>query len=138
MRRSLLAAALAALMVLAASAPVFAGEWNEGHFNAPGGDLPAKDNANSECLFNGRDEPDESAFEEGDGEPLFAPGFGDDLTWGLTPAKGKVQSGGQMIAALKQGVDLGLPEEETPFPGIQGYACNGHLNPLRGADHEHS
>ena len=137
MRRSLLAAALAALMVLAVSAPAFAGEWNKGHFNAPGGDLPAKDNGNSECLFNGRDEPDESVFEEGDGEPLFAPGFGDDLTWGLTPAKGKVQSGGQMIAALKQGVDLGLPPEETPFPGVQRFACNGHLNPLRGADHEH-
>lgn len=133
MRRSLLIVALAALMVMAFGASAaFAGEWNRGHFNAPGGDLPAKYHANSECLFNGLDQPDDSSFGAGDGEPWFAPVIGgDDGLWGLTPAKGKVQSGGQMIAALKQGVALPLPPEETPFPGVQRFACNGHTNPLK-------
>jgi hypothetical protein len=123
MRRLLLVAAFTALMVMA-SAPAFAGEWNKGHFNEPGGNLPAKYHANSECVYNGLDEPDAT---EHPGEDPFA----DDGLWGLTPAGGKVQSGGQMIAALKQGVDLGIPPEGTPFPGVQRFACNGHLNPLK-------
>ena len=103
-----------------------AGEWNQK------GDVAAKEQGRSECLFNGLDEPDESAFEAGDGEERFGPGLGgDDGLWGLTPAGGKVQSGGQMIAALKQGVDFGLPPEETPFPGVQKYACNGHTAGLK-------
>jgi hypothetical protein len=119
-------------MVMAGAGAAFAGEWNPGHFDDPGGNVPAKGNANSECLFNGLDEPDESAFEAGDGEEWFGPGLGgDDGLWGLTPAGGKVQSGGQMIAALKQGVDFGLPPEETPFPGVQKYACNGHTAGLK-------
>lgn len=120
MRRLLFVAALAALMVMG-SAPAFAGEWNKGHFNEPGGNLPAKYHANSECLFNGQDELDGE-----DGEPPFDDGF-----WSLTPAGAhnkagiRVQSGGQLVAA-------GFEE-----PGVQGVACNGHLNPLRGADHDH-
>jgi len=117
MRRSLLIVALAALMVMAMGASAaFAGEWNKGHFNAPGGDLPAKDNANSECLFNGQDELDDAEV----GEPPFDDGF-----WSLTPAGAnnnagiRVQSGGQLVAA-----GFGVP-------GEQGVACNGHLSPLK-------
>ena len=128
MRRALLIALLAALMVVAmVASAAFAGEWNPGHFNKPGGDLPAKYHANSECLFNGLDEPDETSLGAGDGEPLhlvevapdvFEP-VGDDGDWGNTPARGKVQSVGQLVAA-------GF----VP-PGIPGEACNGHLNPLK-------
>ena len=43
-----------------------------------------------------------------------------DRVWAQTPAGGRVQSGGQMIAA---GFDFAAP-------GIQGQACNGHLSRL--------
>jgi hypothetical protein len=124
MRRLMMVAALTALMVMAASAPAFAGEWNKGHFNAPGGDLPAKSHGNSECLFNGQDEPDESTAGAEDGEGPGPEGYDDGL-WSTTPAGAhnnagiRVQSGGQLVA-------LGF----VP-PGAQGQACNGHLNPLK-------
>ena len=131
MRRSLLVAVLAALMVVASTGAAFAGEWNKGHFNADGGDLPAKDHANSECLFNGQDEPDETSEGAGDGEPYFPGGeggalIGDDAGWSSTPAGAhnqagvRVQTGGQFVA-------IGA----VP-PGAQGEACNGHLHPYQG------
>jgi hypothetical protein len=114
---ALLAALIVMTMTLGASA-AFAGEWNKGHFDAPGGDLPAKANSNSECLFNGQDEPDAT---EGTGP------FADDGLWGSTPAGAhnqadiRVQSGGQIVAAAG-------PEGNA---GVQGVACNGHLSPLK-------
>lgn len=123
MRRLALVGALAMALILTTAATAFAGEWNQGRWNGTGGDLPAKYHANSECLFNGRDEPDESYLGAGDGEPwvVLPDGstFHDDPLWGQTPARGRVQSGGQMIAA-------GAGE-----PGAPGTACNGHLNPLK-------
>ena len=118
MRRALLIALLATLMVVGmVASAAFAGEWNPGHFNEPGGNVPAKYNANSECLFNGLDEPDETFLGAGDGEPIdFG---GDDGDWGSTPAGGKVQSAGQLVAA-------GFAP-----PGAPGEACNGHLHPLK-------
>jgi hypothetical protein len=123
MRRALLVAVLAALMVLASAGAAFAGEWNPGHFNDTGGDLPAKFNANSECLFNGLDETDETSLGAGDGEPFFDPGdgtlIGDDGIWASAPSGGIVQSAGQAILA-------GIAP-----PGAPGEACNGHLNPQK-------
>lgn len=120
MRRVLIVVFLSVFMVMTSAGTALAGEWNPGRFDSPGGDLPAKDNANSECLFNGRDEPDESSFGAGDGEEWFGPGIGgDDALWASAPAGGKVQSAGQAVV-------IGLAP-----PGTPGVACNGHLNPLK-------
>jgi hypothetical protein len=119
MRRALWVGVLAVAMVMALSGVAFAGEWNKGHFNEDGGNLPAKYHANSECLFNGQDELDVS---NGGGEPID---FGsDDDLWSFTPAGAhnaagiRVQSGGQITAT------------GAGYVG-QGEACNGHLNPLK-------
>jgi hypothetical protein len=116
MQRTLIILTLALALVLAMAGVALAGEWNPGHFNEPGGDLPAKFHANSECLFNGLDEPDESALGAGDGEPTQY--FADDGFWSTTPAGGRVQSAGQSIVGGSE-------------PGEAGVACNGHLNPLK-------
>lgn len=115
MRRACLAAVLAAMMIVASAGAASAGEWNRGHFDGIGGDLPAKYHANSECLFNGLDQPDDM---EQDLD------FPDDDQWGSTPAGAhspvvKVQTGGQLVAA-----------GYVPA-GLQGVACNGHLNPYK-------
>lgn len=109
MRRLLLVSAIAALMLFVSAASAFAGEWNKGHFDAPGGDVPAKYNANSECLFNGLDEPDAT-------EGTFP--FGDDAIWSAKPGQ-SVQTAGH---AIRAGIAA---------PGDAGIACNGHLNPLK-------
>lgn len=86
------------LAMLATGPVALAGEWIPGkqsHTPAPGV-------AMSNCVYNGQDDDD----------------LEDDEIWAQTPAGGRVQSGGQLIAA-------GLAP-----PGIQGTACNGHLNPL--------
>jgi len=118
MRRAAVVLVLAALMTVAGAGAAFAGEWNRGNFNAPGGDLPAKYNARSECVFNGQDEPDAT-------EGVVFP---DDEQWSSTPAGShnkagiRVQSNGQLVAA---GYIPG---------GIPGQACNGHLNPINTGD----
>lgn len=83
------------VFVLLLSQVAMAGEWNKQGYNG------ASEKAQSECVFNGLDDPDPE----------------DDFVWSLTPAKGKVQSGGQLIA-------IGFVD-----PGVQGFACNAHLNP---------
>ena len=80
------------------------------------GDVAAKTQGNSECRFNGLDQPDEVELGDG-GEPEGPEGY-DDPLWSLTPAGAnsggtvRVQTGGQLVA-------LGLP-----LQGIQGSACN--------------
>jgi hypothetical protein len=113
MKRYLLVVALAAVMLMASAGAAFAGEWNKGHFNDDGGNLPAKYHANSECLFNGQDEPDATE------------GGGDDAFWSITPA-GSHNQAGVRVQSGGQGVAIGA---ETP--GVQGVACNGHLNGLK-------
>lgn len=94
------AVVLLAMMSLLAFAQVAAaGEWAPGLNDHNG----AASHANSACVFNGRDDNDPE----------------DDAIWSQTPAGGRVQSGGQLIAA-------GFAE-----PGVQGEACNGHLRPLK-------
>ena len=108
---ALVSAGALAMSMFAGTA--LAGEWNKK------GDVAAKTQARSECLFNGLDQPD--SVEPGDGGEV--PAF-DDFTWGLTPAGAnsggnvRVQSGGQLIA-------IGFVA-----PGIQGTDCNGHGNPI--------
>jgi hypothetical protein len=102
---------------------MFAGTALAGEWNQATGDVAAKQNGRSNCLFNGLDEPDESSPGAGDGEGA-APDVGyDDPLWSMTPAgansggKAVVQAGGQLTAL---------------FGGYQGQgqACNGHLNPI--------
>jgi len=113
MKRLVILSVLMGLCMLWQNA--FAGEWNPAR-----GEVAAKTNGNSDCLFNGRDETD-AAF--GGGEPN-GPTGPDDPLWSSTPAgahgSGRVQSYGQMVA-------FGL-KAVIPSPGV---ACNGHLNPLR-------
>jgi hypothetical protein len=106
--RSLTAAMLMSLVAFALMAQVaLAGEWAPGRTAHNG----APEHAKSWCVYNGHDDDDPE----------------DDEIWSLTPAGGVVQSGGQMIAAQAQGVDLGLPPEEAAFPGVQGFACNPNI-----------
>ena len=119
MKRPLLACSIALVSLLLSSQAAIAGEWNPAK-----GDTAAKTHGGSNCLFNGRDQPDESAPGAGDGEPIWfdANGngevdeeeiSGDDGQWGSTPAGGKVQSYGQIVAS-----DL---KAFVPSPGV---ACN--------------
>ena len=96
LRRLAVIVPLALAFVMILSQVALAGEWGPGQ-----GYNGAADKAQSECVFNGLDDPDPE----------------DDETWAATPAKGKVQSGGQLIAAGF------IP------PGVQRFACNAHLNP---------
>ena len=95
--RVIAAVSIAVLSLVAFGQLAWAGEW--GPANGYNG---ADDVGQSDCVFNGRDDPDPE----------------DDALWQSTPAGGRVQSGGQLIA-----------RGYVP-PGIQGEACNAHLNPL--------
>ena len=116
MRRLALVLALSSLLVLAIGQMASAGEWNKGHFNEPGGNVPGKYQANSECVFNGLDEPDETYTGAGDGEPTAY--IADDALWTQKP--------GQAVQTAGHAHRLGIAE-----PGDPGQACNGHLNPHR-------
>jgi len=119
-RRPLVGAAVAAATIIGLSGTAFAGEWAPGK---PGdGYTPVKSEyiAGSNCAFSGRDQPDGP-----DGE---APGpeGPDDGMWGETPAGGRVQSPGQMIAAggpgtAQPGLDPTTVEESY-------MTCRGHAS----------
>jgi hypothetical protein len=95
-----------ALLSLLAFAPVaVAGEWAPGLNDHNG----SAGHAQSECVYNGRDDPDAE----------------DDAMWSQTPAGGRVQSGGQATAA---GARAGDPNMFIPT-GIQGFACNPQAAP---------
>jgi hypothetical protein len=117
-KRTLSAVSIAVTSLLLVSQTALAGEWNHK------GDVAAKTRGGSLCLFNGLDQPDESAPGAGDGEPIWfdANGNGqvddgevggDDGLWGSTPARGKVQSYGQIVASGGKAF--------APSPGL---ACN--------------
>ena len=95
------------------SQTAFAGEWNPAK-----GEVAAKQNGNSECLFNGRDEPDIAS----DGTEPDGPTGPDDPLWSSSPAGA---NGGTRVQSYGQIVALGL-KAVVPSPGV---ACNGHLNP---------
>ena len=119
MKRPLLACSIALVSLLLSSQAALAGEWNPAK-----GDTAAKTHGGSNCLFNGRDQPDESAPGAGDGEPIWfdvngngdvdeGEVSGDDGQWGSGPSKGKVQSYGQIVASGFKAF--------APSPGV---ACN--------------
>ena len=119
MKRPLLACSIALVSLLLSSQAAFAGEWNPAR-----GDTAAKTHGGSNCLFNGRDQPDESAPGAGDGEAIWfdvdGQGdvdpdeiFADDGQWGAGPSGGKVQSYGQIVASGGKAF--------APSPGV---ACN--------------
>ena len=54
MKRPLLACSIALVSLLLSSQAALAGEWNPAK-----GDTAAKTHGGSNCLFNGRDQPDE-------------------------------------------------------------------------------
>jgi hypothetical protein len=112
-----LAIAMLSLMALAQGAS--AGEYSRGN-----GGSAATGKGASACLFSGADQPDESEPGLGDGEPTWfdengngqvddGEVFGDDADWGTTPAGGRVQSYGQIVASGGKGF--------APSPGV---ACN--------------
>ena len=121
--RVLVVAVLAAVMLMAGAGAASAGEWNKGHFNEDGGNLPAKYNGNSECLFSGQDEPDEPSLGAGGGEPYFDPGdgtlIGDDPIWSSSPA-GANNNAGIRVQSPGQANLAGIAS-----PGDPGGACNG-------------
>ena len=117
-KRPLLAVSIALMALMMFSQAALAGEWNHK------GDVAAKTHGGSACLFNGLDQPDESAPGAGDGEPIWYDEngngdvdddeiFADDGQWGSTPAGGKVQSYGQIVAIGGKAF--------APSPGL---ACN--------------
>ena len=60
MKRPLLACSIAVVSLLLSSQAALAGEWNPAN-----GDTAAKTHGGSNCLFNGRDQPDESGARRG-------------------------------------------------------------------------
>ncbi len=116
MKRLLIVLSVALLYLAAFGQVAFAGEWNKNK-----GDLPAKYNAQSECAKNGLDQPDYHPDSNPEGE-MPEDFFADDELWALSPAGGRVQSGGQIMIIVREN-----PEEWGwlgVFPGVQGIACN--------------
>lgn len=135
MKRPLVGVAIAAATIFGLGGTAFAGEWGPGN-----GDTPIKSRqdcneeecpapagpANSVCAFNGRDQPD-----TGDNPEDHGGEAGDDEQWGATPAKGKVQSGGQFVAMtasseagavaafVEAGFFSGFGEECNPNSGFE-------------------
>jgi hypothetical protein len=109
-RHPLVGAAVAAATIIGLSGTAFAGEWAPGHGETP---IKTEHRAASECAFSGHDQADATP-DNPDGE---APGpeGPDDGLWGSTPAKGKAQSPGQLVAAFG-------PEGNA---GVPGQACRG-------------
>lgn len=109
-RRTLVGAAVCGATVLGFGGTALAGEW------APGkGTTPVKDSyiAGSICAFSGADESDDTEDhidEDGDGQLDFDDGF-----WGSTPAGGRAQSPGQVIAKFGPGA-------ATPGTDCRGFA----------------
>ena len=119
MKKIMVAVAIAAVTLVAFAQSASAGEYSRGN-----GGSAATGKGASACLFNGADQPDESAPGAGDGEPTWfdengngevdeGEVFGDDADWGATPAGGKVQSYGQIVASGGKAF--------APSPG---FACN--------------
>ena len=119
MKKFLAALAITVLSLMAFAPGASAGEYSRGN-----GGTAATGKGASLCLFNGADQPDESEPGLGDGEPTWFDEnengivdegelFGDDADWATTPAGGRVQSYGQIVASGGKGF--------VPSPGL---ACN--------------
>jgi hypothetical protein len=109
-RRTLIGVLLCAGTILTFGATASAGEWAPGH-----GETPIKTGhvAGSICAFSGSDESDlteDHIDEDEDGVPDY-----DDGLWGSTPAKGRAQSPGQVVATFGPGA-------ATPGTDCRGFA----------------
>ena len=118
MKKLVAAAAIAVFCFMALAQGASAGEYSRGN-----GGTAATGHGKSLCLYNGADQPDESSLGAGDGEETYLDEkgevIGDDADWAMTPAGGRVQSYGQIVAVGLKG------SEFAPSPGL---ACN----PTRG------
>ena len=119
MKKFIATFAIAMLSLVALAQSASAGEYSRGN-----GGSAATGKGASACLFSGADQPDESEPGLGDGEPIWfdengngevddGEVAGDDADWGATPAGGRVQSYGQIVASGGKGF--------APSPG---FACN--------------
>lgn len=119
MKKVIAVFAIAMLSLAMSAQGASAGEYSRGN-----GGTAATGKGKSVCLFNGADQPDESAPGAGDGEPIWydengnglvdeGEVSGDDADWGMTPAGGRVQSYGQIVAIGGKSF--------APSPGL---ACN--------------
>ncbi len=126
-KRPLVGVAIAAATIIGLGGTALAGEWGPGNGDTPiksrqdcteeGCPAPAGP-ANSVCAFNGRDQPDTGDNpEDHGGEP------GDDEQWGMTPAGGKVQSGGQFVAMFANLGFVAGAVQSGEFGGF-GIECN--------------
>jgi hypothetical protein len=118
MKKLVVGFAIALLSLMALGQTASAGEYSPGN-----GGTAATGHGKSLCLYNGADQPDESSLGAGDGEETYLDEkgevIGDDADWAMTPAGGRVQSYGQIVAVGLKG------SEFAPSPGL---ACN----PTRG------
>ena len=123
MKKLLGAVAITVVSLMAFAQGASAGEYSRGN-----GGSAATGKGASLCLFSGADQPDESAPGAGDGEPIWfdengngvvdeGEVHGDDADWAATPARGRAQSYGQIVASGGKAF--------APSPGV---ACN----PTRG------
>ena len=103
-RRTLIGATLCAATIVTFGATASAGEWAPGNGETP---IKTRFVAGSICAFSGSEESDDTEDHEG-GEP-------DDGLWGMTPAKGRAQSPGQIIATFGPGA-------ATPGTDCRGFA----------------
>ena len=95
--------AVSTVAVIGFGGTAFAGEWGGN------GELITV-NGKSVCAYSGRDQSDAAPNGE-----IHLDGRPDDWLWGLTPAKGRVQSPGQIVALFGSGA-----------AGAPGEACRGN------------
>ena len=115
MKKLLVVLSIVVVSLMALGPVAVAGEYSPGNNGTA-----AKGKGASLCLFSGAEQPDESGPGVGDGEEAYTEEgvyVGDDADWAATPARGKAQSYGQIVAAGGKAF--------APSPGV---ACN----PTRG------
>ena len=108
MRKPLIGIAVCAATIVGFGGSAFAGEWGGN------GELIVV-NGRSVCAYSGLDQPDLDGPPEGEDHYGHE---GDDGLWGLTPARGRVQSPGQIIATFGPGA--ANPAQEGCNPNNPG------------------
>jgi hypothetical protein len=101
-------AAVCLAAIVGFGSPAFAGEYSGS------GKIVERGNSRSVCSFSGLDQPD-----TGDNPEDHHGEDPDDGNWATTPAKGRVQSPGQIVAALG-------PDNPFGPAGTPGQACRGN------------
>jgi hypothetical protein len=99
LKKATTALVLCVALLVGSAGVAAAGEWNPKRGYIHGPDESGAHPARSECAYSGLDDPD----------------VGDDGFWAMSPAKGRVQSPGQLVAIAGSGA-----------AGIPGQACRGN------------